>query len=68
MARGCYGCFGRSETPNADELARKFLEFGMPPQHLPATFRFITGHDVVLREVSGHIEVEELDPKEVSAS
>ena len=68
MARGCYGCFGRSETPNADELAKKFLDLGMPPKHLPATFRFITGHDVVLREVSGHIEVEELDPKEVSAS
>ncbi len=43
MGRGCYGCFGPSQPPNAAALSRRFIELGLRPKDVAARFRFITG-------------------------
>jgi coenzyme F420-reducing hydrogenase gamma subunit len=63
MARGCYGCFGPSQPPNTEALARTFVELGMSPTRIVDTFRFITGYAPAFREAAERIERE----REVSA-
>ena len=41
--RGCYGCFGPKETPNAASLSGKLTDLGMNGRDLP------TGHGAPLR-------------------
>jgi sulfhydrogenase subunit delta len=59
MGRGCYGCFGPSQPPNSDALARRFLELGMRPTEVADTFRFITGYAPEFREAAERAEREE---------
>jgi coenzyme F420-reducing hydrogenase gamma subunit len=59
MGRGCYGCFGPSQPPNTDALARTFLELGMPPTRVADAFRFITGYAPAFREAAERLEREE---------
>ena len=54
--RGCYGCFGPSQPPNADALARRFIELGMKPSRVADTFRFITGYAPAFREAADRLE------------
>jgi coenzyme F420-reducing hydrogenase gamma subunit len=37
--RGCYGCFGPMESPNAPALSRKLGELGMSPDELKRVYR-----------------------------
>lgn len=37
--RGCYGCFGPKETPNAPALSEHLLAAGMPPATLTRLYR-----------------------------
>jgi hypothetical protein len=52
FGRGCYGCFGPSQPPNTDALARRFLELGLTPQRAADAFRFITGWAPPFREAA----------------
>jgi coenzyme F420-reducing hydrogenase gamma subunit len=56
MSRGCYGCFGPSQPPNADALAAKFVELGMSPAQVADKFRFITGYAPAFREAARRLE------------
>jgi len=56
MGRGCYGCFGPCQPPNADALVRRFIELGMKPSRVADTFRFITGYAPAFREAAERIE------------
>jgi sulfhydrogenase subunit delta len=58
MSRGCYGCFGPSQPPNAEALARRFLELGMTPTRVVDTFRFISGYAPAFRETADRLERE----------
>jgi len=44
VARGCYGCFGPSQTPNTEALAKLFQAHGLSAAQARDRFRFITGH------------------------
>jgi len=53
--RGCYGCFGPKETPNAPALSAKLYELGMDSRalaHLYSTFN--ANADVFRRESERH--------------
>jgi hypothetical protein len=58
MDRGCYGCFGPSQPPNTDALARTFLALGMSPRRVADSFRFITGYAPAFREAADEVEEE----------
>ncbi len=58
MGRGCYGCFGPSQPPNTEALARTFLDLGMPPSRVADSFRFITGYAPAFREAADRVERE----------
>jgi sulfhydrogenase subunit delta len=58
MDRGCYGCFGPSEPPNTEALARRFVELGMSPMQVADSFRFITGYAPAFREAAERLERE----------
>ena len=58
MGRGCYGCFGPSQPPNTEALARTFLALGMSPTRVADTFRFITGYAPAFREAAAKVEEE----------
>jgi sulfhydrogenase subunit delta len=59
MGRGCYGCFGPSQPPNTEALARTFLALGMSPARVADTFRFITGYAPAFRAAAAAVEGEE---------
>jgi coenzyme F420-reducing hydrogenase gamma subunit len=40
--RGCYGCFGPMEQPNASALGQKFLELGLTRPAVSRAFRLFT--------------------------
>src|SRR3989338_3832071 len=42
--RGCYGCFGPKETPNAPSLAQWWIGLGMPRETVVRTFRGFNGY------------------------
>jgi len=60
MGRGCYGCFGPSQPPNTEALARTFVRLGMSPARVADQFRFITGYAPAFREAAERIEAEEV--------
>ncbi|MGA8295523.1 MAG: hypothetical protein WB770_00600 [Acidimicrobiales bacterium] len=37
--RGCYGCFGPSESPNTTSLSRRFIELGVRRDHVARMYR-----------------------------
>lgn len=50
LGRGCYGCFGPSQPPNADALTKRFERLGLTPRQAADRFRFITGWAPAFRE------------------
>ena len=56
--RGCYGCFGPSQPPNALSLAGRFRELGLSPAEVAARFRLITGWAGEFREVAAPPDLE----------
>ena len=54
-ARGCYGCFGPKETPNASSLGSWFRDQGMPAREIQHFFRsFTAGAEAFRRESEVH--------------
>lgn len=37
--RGCYGCFGPTESPNTEALAEQFVKLGMRDDAIARSFR-----------------------------
>jgi sulfhydrogenase subunit delta len=58
FGRGCFGCFGPSQPPNALSLSKHFLELGLSPTRAAAKFRFITGWAGEFREVAAPPDLE----------
>jgi coenzyme F420-reducing hydrogenase gamma subunit len=50
--RGCYGCFGPSETPDTTALARELARRGVPDDELVRLFRTFNAWAPAFREVS----------------
>lgn len=44
FGRDCYGCFGPSENPNTDALARRFQGLGLVDEDIARRFLFISNH------------------------
>lgn len=65
FGRGCYGCFGPSQTPNTSALASTFARRGLTPDQVADRFRFITGYAPAFREAADRVE---RDAEEVPAS
>jgi sulfhydrogenase subunit delta len=42
--RGCYGCYGPMETPNARALGERLRALGMPPRDVVRVFRNFNAH------------------------
>lgn len=51
-ARGCYGCYGPMETPNAVSLSRKLHEYGMQEPALRRLYRSFNANAPAFREES----------------
>jgi len=50
--RGCYGCFGPQDTPNASSLAGKLGELGMAPSAVVRVFRTFNALAPAFREAA----------------
>lgn len=50
--RGCYGCFGPMETPNAQALSRRLAEIGMQPDELRRVYRTFNANAEAFRAES----------------
>ena len=48
--RGCYGCFGPKETPNAPALSARLAHLGMSPRSLHLVYRTFNANDPPFRE------------------
>lgn len=44
FGRDCYGCFGPSENPSTDALARRFQGLGLVDEDIARRFLFISNH------------------------
>lgn len=51
--RGCYGCYGPKETPNAPSLSRWLAELGMDERTLQRVYRTFNANADEFREESG---------------
>ncbi len=51
-ARGCFGCFGPMETPNAPSLSRALLAGGLAPRDLVRSLRTFNANAPAFREES----------------
>ena len=58
-ARGCYGCFGPKEAPNARSLGERFRQAGLVPVEALRKFRGIYNQAPVFREESARHERDE---------
>jgi hypothetical protein len=56
MGRGCYGCFGPAQPPNAGAMTRRLIQLGLRPKDAAARFRFITGWAPAFREAADEAE------------
>lgn len=54
--RGCYGCFGPMEAPNAHALGERFESLGVPAGEIVRLFRGFTGYADVFRVASDQYE------------
>jgi coenzyme F420-reducing hydrogenase gamma subunit len=50
--RGCYGCFGPMETPNAPSLTRQLKVLGMDEAGIKRVFRTFNADAPAFREAS----------------
>jgi coenzyme F420-reducing hydrogenase gamma subunit len=55
-ARDCYACFGPSDDPNPDALARRFREIGLSARDAARRFRGIAGWRPEFRKAAEAIE------------
>lgn len=50
--RGCYGCFGPVDEPNADALGEQFMALGHSPADVARAFRSFNGYAPAFRRAS----------------
>lgn len=50
--RGCYGCFGPMENPNAPSLGKRFVEMGMSRREVSLSFRRFNAYAESFRKES----------------
>ena len=50
--RGCYGCFGPQETPNAPALSARLKDLGMGARELTRIYRSFNANAPAFREES----------------
>lgn len=50
--RGCYGCFGPMENPNASSLGNRFVEMGMSRHEIMLAFRGFNAYSEAFRKES----------------
>lgn len=62
--RGCYGCFGPMETPNAPSLTRTFLANGTSSTSIVRVLRTFNANATAFREESTRVLEEELEGDE----
>jgi coenzyme F420-reducing hydrogenase gamma subunit len=55
-ARGCYGCFGPKEAPNAPALSDRLLELGMSLKEARHFYRSFNTNAAVFRDESARLE------------
>jgi sulfhydrogenase subunit delta len=55
-ARGCYGCFGPQDTPNAASLSRRLGELGLAPPAIARLYRTFNAGAPAFREASERAE------------
>jgi coenzyme F420-reducing hydrogenase gamma subunit len=51
--RGCYGCFGPMETPNASALIRQLRVLGMDERGVERVFRTFNANAREFRQAAG---------------
>jgi sulfhydrogenase subunit delta len=61
-ARGCYGCFGPQDTPNAPSLTRRLRELGLSSPELVRVFRTFNAAAPAFRDASVAAEAAEAPP------
>jgi len=54
--RGCYGCFGPQDTPNAPSLSHKLTELGMDPPTLKRFYRTFNANAPAFRAAADQAE------------
>lgn len=54
--RGCYGCFGPMEQPNAEALGQQFLSMGASADEVVRLFRNFNGYSDAFRVASDRFE------------
>ncbi|HHH42093.1 MAG TPA: oxidoreductase [Chloroflexi bacterium] len=54
--RGCYGCYGPMEAPNAEVLGRRFQDLGASSGEIVRLFRGFTGYAEAFRVASDQFE------------
>lgn len=54
--RGCYGCYGPMEAPNAEALGQRFLNLGTSPADVVRLFRSFNGYADPFRVASDRFE------------
>ncbi len=60
--RGCYGCFGPQDNPNAPSLVRRLNELGMAPGDVRRAFRTFNAEAPAFREAADRIGGKEAPP------
>jgi sulfhydrogenase subunit delta len=55
MGRGCYGCFGPSQSPNTEALGQRFIELGVSPERAAHAFASISGNAPAFRDAATRI-------------
>lgn len=51
-ARGCYGCYGPMENPNAASLSRRFMDLGMSQHDIVLAYRSFNAYAEAFRKES----------------
>lgn len=54
--RGCYGCFGPSESSNPQPLTRRWIELGMAPDAAARAWAGFSGESSVFRQETKRLE------------
>jgi sulfhydrogenase subunit delta len=54
--RGCYGCYGPMEAPNAEALGQHFLDLGASPEEIVRMLRSFNGYSDAFRVASEKFE------------
>lgn len=60
--RGCYGCFGPTESPNTPALTEQFIELGMTNSAIARSFRSYSGWSEAFKQESDRQKLQATGP------